>query len=62
MQEDTRDPVSIPFWEDTLEWEMSNSSTILAWKIPWTEESGELQFMGSQRVGNDWATEHTYDP
>ena len=28
----------------------------------WTEESGELQFMGSQRVGNDWATEHTYDP
>ena len=31
-------------------------SSILAWKIPWREEPGRLQFMGSQRVGRDWAT------
>ena len=33
-----------------------NHSSILAWKIPWTEESGGLQSMGSQRVGPDLAT------
>ena len=33
-----------------------NHSTILAWKIPWTEDPGRLQSMGSQRVGHDWAT------
>ena len=32
---------------------MATQSSILAWKIPWTEKSGRLQFMGSQRVGND---------
>jgi hypothetical protein len=32
---------------------MATHSSILAWKIPWTEKSGRLQFMGSQRVGND---------
>ena len=31
-------------------------SSILAWRIPWTEEPGRLQFMGLQRVGHDWAT------
>ena len=36
--------------EDPLEKEMSSHSSILAWRIPWTEEPGELQFMGSQRV------------
>ena len=36
--------------EDPLEKGMANHSSILAWKIPWTEESGRLQFMGSQRV------------
>ena len=36
--------------EDPLEKEMTTHSSILAWKIPWTEESGGLQFMGSQRV------------
>ena len=35
-------------WEDTLEKEMATHSNILAWRIPWTEESGRLQFMGSQ--------------
>ena len=37
-------------------------SNILAWKIPWTEEPDGLQPMGSQRVGHDWATEHTHRP
>ena len=40
-------------WEDPLEKEMATHSSILAWKMPWTEEPGGLQFMGSQRVGND---------
>ena len=35
---------------------MATHSNILAWKIPWTEEPGGLQFMGSQRVGHDWVT------
>ena len=38
-----------------LEKEMANHSSILAWKIPWTEEPGGLQSMGSQRVGHDWS-------
>ena len=42
--------------EDPLEKEMATPSSILAWKIPWTEERGRLQFMGLQRVGQDWAT------
>ena len=42
-------------WEDPLEEEMATHSSILAWKIPWTEESGGLQFMGSQRGGHDWS-------
>ena len=36
--------------EDPLEKETATHSSILAWRIPWTEEPGELQFMGSQRV------------
>ena len=39
--------------EDPLEKEMATYSSILAWKIPWTEEPGGLQSMGSERVGND---------
>ena len=39
-----------------LEKEMAAHFSILAWKIPWTEEPGRLQSMGSQRVGHDWAT------
>ena len=38
-------------WEDPLEKEMATHSSILAWKIPWTEEPSRLQSMGSQRVG-----------
>ena len=40
-------------WEDSLEKEMATHSSTLAWKIPWTEEPGGLQSMGSQRVGHD---------
>ena len=39
--------------EDLLEKEMAIHSSILAWKIPWTEEPSGLQSMGSQRVGHD---------
>ena len=42
--------------EDLLEKEMATHSSILARKIPWTEEPGRLQSMGSQRVGHDGAT------
>ena len=43
-------------WEDPLEKEMATHSSILAWRIPWTEEPGRLQSMGLQRVGHDWVT------
>ena len=46
-------------WEDPLEEGMATHSSILAWKIPWTEEPEGLQSMGSQRVGHDLATEHS---
>ena len=39
--------------EDPLEKEMATHASILAWRIPWTEEPGRLQSMGSQRVGHD---------
>ena len=42
--------------EDTLEKEMATHSSTLVWKIPWMEEPGGLQSMGSQRVGHNWAT------
>ena len=42
--------------EDPLEKGMPTHFSILAWKIPWAEEPGGLQSMGSQRVGHDWAT------
>ena len=44
--------------EDPLEKEMATRSSIFAWRIPWTEEPGRLQFTGSQRVGHDW---HMYN-
>ena len=46
--------------EDPLEKEKATHSSILAWKIPWTEESGGLQTMGSQRVGHGLATEYAH--
>ena len=39
--------------EDPLEKEMATISSILAWRIPWTEEPGRLQSIGSQRVGHN---------
>ena len=52
-------------WEDPLEKEMATHSSILAWRIPWTEEPGGLQSMGSQRVRHnwsDWTHTHTHTP
>ena len=46
----TGDPGSTPGQENSLEKEMATHSSILAWKIPWTEEFSRLQSMGSQRV------------
>ena len=40
--------------EDALETGMATHSSILAWRIPWTEEPGVLQFMGSERGGHDF--------
>ena len=48
-----RDLGSIPGREDPLEKSMATHSSILAQRIPWTEELGVLQFIGSQRVGHD---------
>ena len=47
------DPGSIPGLGRSPEKEMATHSNILAWRIPWTEEPGGLQSMGSQRVGQD---------
>ena len=46
-------------WEDPPGEEMAARSSILAWKIPWTEEPGRLQSTGSQKIGHEWATEHS---
>ena len=43
-------------WKDPLEKGMATHSSILAWRIPWTEEPCGLQSMGSHRVGHDWET------
>ena len=43
-------------WKDPLEKEMATHSSILTWRIPWTEEPGGIQSMRSQRVGHDCAT------
>ena len=56
---DARDWVQSLGGEDPLEEERATRSCILAWRIRWTEEPGGLQSMGSQRVGQTWATAHT---
>ena len=65
MQEE---PVQSLGREDPLEEEMATHSSFLAWEIPWMEEPGRLQSMGSQKtehdfqqlkIGHDWATEHS---
>ena len=50
---DIRDHVQPLGWEDPLEKSMATHPSVLAWRIPWTEESGRLQSMGLQRVGHD---------
>ena len=52
-KESAGDKGSISGSEDPLEKEMATHSSILAWRIPWTEESGGLQSTGLQRVGHD---------
>ena len=47
-------------WEDPLEKGMATHSRILAWRIPWTEEPGGLQSIGSQRGRHDWVSTHTH--
>ena len=48
--------------EEPLEEGMAAHSRILAWRIPWTEEPGGLQSIGSQRVGHDQASKHDKEP
>ena len=48
--------------EDSLEKGMATHSTILAWRIPWTEEPDGLQSMGSQRARTEWLSTHSYWP
>ena len=45
-------------WEDPLEEEMAPHSSILVWEIPWAEEPGRLQSVGSQRGGQNWCRMH----
>ena len=53
MQETQGTQVQFPGHEDPVEKEMATNSSILAWRIPWTEEPDGLQSMKSQRVGHD---------
>ena len=50
---DISDVGSISGWGRSLEKGMATHSSILAWRIPWSEEPGGLQYMGSQRAGHD---------
>ena len=60
MQKTQETQVQSVGWEDTMEEGMATHSSTLAWKIPWTEEPGRLQSLGSQRVWHDWVNEHTH--
>ena len=53
MQETQEIQIQSLVWKETLEEGMATHSSILAWRIPWTEEHGRLQSMGSQRVRHD---------
>ena len=53
MQESQETWIQFLGQEDPLEKEMATHFSSLAWRIPWTEESGGLQYMGLQRVGHD---------
>jgi len=61
MQETKETWIQSLGWEDPLGNGMATHSSILAWRISWTEEPGGLQLVGSQRVGHDWASNtHSY--
>ena len=61
MQESQETWVQSLGWEDPLEVGMATHYSILAWRIPWTEEPSGLQSIVSQRVGHDWSDwAHTY--
>ena len=63
MQSTQETQVQSPSQEDPLESDVSvTHSSILAWKIPWTEGPSRLQSTGSQRLGHDPATEHAHLP
>ena len=47
-------------WEGALDRGMATHSSVLAWRVPWTEEPGGLQSLGSHRVRQGWATEHEH--
>ena len=49
-------------WEDLLEKENDNHSSILAWEIPWTAEPSRLQSMGSQELNTTWRLNHQHNP
>ena len=59
VMQETR--VQSPGWEVPLEKWMAIHSSILAWRTPWTEKPGGLQYVGSQKVGHNWAT-NTHPP
>ena len=60
MQEMQDTQVQSLHWEDPLKGEMATLSSILAWKIPWTEEPNRLQPMGLQGVEPDWVDKHAH--
>ena len=60
MQEIKGSQVQSLGWEDPLQEGMATHSSILAWRIPWTEEPGGLRSMGSQRIGHKSVTKHIY--
>ena len=59
MQETPQIWVRFPGWDDLLESRMATHSSILAWRIPWTEEPGRLQSTGGQKLDMTEATEHS---
>ena len=60
MQKPQEMQVQFQGGEDPLEEEMAIYSSILAWRIPWSEETGRLHSMGSQRVRHNWVTVHAH--
>ena len=60
-KQETQETRGFDPWLEKMPWrrKMAPHSSILAWRIPWTEEPGGLKIMGSQKVRHDWATEHS---